>query len=122
MNDFSQAVMNEWVACCGANRHLPYANVLLASTIDPNAPEQGIRTNLYQPQIDQIVSTLMNGSQLAQLVGPTGSPIYTTSSGYLGVYIGSSQLASISTPIVNAIETQAATIIGLLRQIEQNTR
>lgn len=63
VNDYSQETYKDWQGCCGANRHLPHSNILIASLIDPEHREKGLATNLtnqinYNPKLDTINKSL----------------------------------------------------------------
>lgn len=51
-----EEVIKKYTDCC--NRMLPTTSVLLGSAIDPENIEQGIRANVYQPQVDDLISRI----------------------------------------------------------------
>lgn len=87
----NEEVINKYVGCC--NRQMPSTSVLLGSAIDPENLEQGVRANIHQPQVDDLIQRITTSvnttikeesSNIVDAVNDPERPTLTTTIATLG--------------------------------------
>lgn len=88
----NEEVINKYVSCC--KRQMPSANILLGSAIDPENLDQGVRANIFQPQVDDLINRITTSvnstikreaSGIVRAVNDPDRPTLTTTIATLGV-------------------------------------